>query len=232
MLGVPRSTIYGHLNKATVGTRPHAQKTVTPSPPPAEPPPDTDRPVDEHIYAPTSAPRTSRACPSCGHEPTTREEATTQRADLAVTWLYADPNRPGQLLPRRHCRHCQPHHPVVDIACAVCGDGHIPHRRPRHRDDQRRDPTQTRAALVGRRRLATHLLVPAVPRTRPGGAKQALMSPTTSRMWWRASPWAAWPPGWRFCWPPRCFPGWILWGRLRPPAARQVPPEALSPPRW
>jgi hypothetical protein len=38
ILTVPRSTIYGHLNKATVGTRPRAQKTVVkPSPPAAEP---------------------------------------------------------------------------------------------------------------------------------------------------------------------------------------------------
>ncbi len=125
MLTAPRSTIYGHLNKTTIGTRPHAQKTVTPSPLAAEPPPDTDRPVDGHTYAPASAPRTPRACPSCGHEPTTREEATTQRADLAVTWLSTDPDRPGQLLPQHHCRRCQPHHPVVDIACTVCGDGPI-----------------------------------------------------------------------------------------------------------
>ena len=88
-------------------------------------PPGADRPVDGHTRDPASAPRTSRACPSCGHEPTTREEATTQRADLAVTRLSTDPNQPGQLFPRQHCRHCQPHHPVVDIACAVCGDGPI-----------------------------------------------------------------------------------------------------------
>ncbi len=110
MLDVPRSTIYGHLDKATVGTRPHAQKTVaTPSPP----------------VSPTSAPRMSRACPSCGHDPRTREEATAQCADLAVTWLCADPDRPGQVLTRRHCRRCQPHSPVADIACVVCGDGPI-----------------------------------------------------------------------------------------------------------
>ena len=64
--------------------------------------------------APAAAPRTSRACPSCGHEPRTREEATAQRADLALIWLSADPDRPGQLLPQQHCRRCQPHGPVVD----------------------------------------------------------------------------------------------------------------------
>jgi len=125
MLTVPRSTVYGHLDKATVGARPRAQKTVASAPPSAEPAPGTEQPIEGHTGAPASAPRTSRACPGCGHEPTTREEATTQRADLAVTWLRTDPNRPGRLLPRQHCRHCQPHGPVVDIACAVCGDGPI-----------------------------------------------------------------------------------------------------------
>jgi len=121
ILTVPRSTIYGHLNKTTVGARPRAQKTVASAPPA----PGTGPAGVEQIGAPTSAPRTSRACPSCGHDPTTREEATTQRADLAVTWLCTDPGRPGQVLTRRHCRRCQPHGPVVDLACAVCGDGPI-----------------------------------------------------------------------------------------------------------
>ncbi len=110
MFTVPRSTIYGHLDKATVGARPRAQKTVaSPSPP----------------GAPPSAPRAPRACPGCGHDPRTREEATAQRADLAVTWLCADPDRPGQVLTRRYCRRCQPHSPVADIACVACGDGPI-----------------------------------------------------------------------------------------------------------
>jgi len=110
MFTVPRSTVYGHLDKATVGARPRAQKTVATSSPPG---------------SPTSAPRMSRACPSCGHDPKTREEATAQRADLAVTWLCADPDRPGQVLTRRHCRRCPPHSPVADIACVACGDGPI-----------------------------------------------------------------------------------------------------------
>ncbi len=110
MFTVPRSTVYGHLDKATVGARPRAQKTV---------------PTSSPSGAFPSAPRMSRACPSCGHDPRTREEATTQRADLAVTWLGADPDRPGQVLTRRHCRRCQPHTSVADIACVVCGDGPI-----------------------------------------------------------------------------------------------------------
>jgi len=124
LLGVPRSTIYGHLDKATVGARPHAQKTVAAAPPSAEPAFSKARATDGHTLTHAS-PRTSRACPGCGHEPRTREEATTQRSDLAVSWLCTDPGRPGQLLTRRHCRRCQPHGPVVDIACVVCVDGPI-----------------------------------------------------------------------------------------------------------
>lgn len=110
MFTVPRSTVYGHLDKATVGARPRAQKTVATSSSPG---------------SPTSAPRMSRACPSCRHDPKTREEATAQRADLAVIWLCTDPDRPGQVLTRRHCRRCQPHGAVADIACVACGDGPI-----------------------------------------------------------------------------------------------------------
>ena len=124
MLGVPRSTIYGHLNKATVGTPPHAHKTVAAATFSAETAPSNDPAGDAHTRGARITAK-SRACPGCGHEPRTREEATTQRADLAVTWLCADPHRPGQLLTRQHCRRCQPHGPVLDLACAVCGDGPI-----------------------------------------------------------------------------------------------------------
>lgn len=102
MLKVPRTTVYGHLSKAK--TR-RSEPTAPPEPSP---------PV-----------RSSRICPTCGHEPTTRAEAAHQRADLAVDWLHLDPDRPGQLTSRHHCRHCEPDQPAVDIACTVCGDGPI-----------------------------------------------------------------------------------------------------------
>lgn len=61
--------------------------------------------------------------------------AGAQRADLAVTWLCADPHRQaGHVLTRRYCRRCQPRGAVVDVACVACGDGAHPHRRPRNRD--------------------------------------------------------------------------------------------------
>ncbi|RYF60156.1 MAG: Hin recombinase, partial [Comamonadaceae bacterium] len=48
-----------------------------------------------------------------------------QRADLAVTWLHADPHHRGRAISRHHCRHCEPGQPAFDIACSVCGDGPI-----------------------------------------------------------------------------------------------------------
>ncbi|WP_147283528.1 Hin recombinase [Rhodococcus sp. AG1013] len=74
---------------------------------------------------PAPPPKTSRACPSCGHEPATRSEAAHQRADLAVSWLYLDSEVPGVIIARHHCRSCQPEEPAVDVACTVCGDGPI-----------------------------------------------------------------------------------------------------------
>lgn len=102
MLGVPRTTVYGHLSKKTSGG------TETPA-----------------IAVPTPPTRVSRACPTCGHEPTTRAEAAHQRADLAVTWLHPDPADPDGVVTQHHCRHCEPHETAFDIACTLCGDGPI-----------------------------------------------------------------------------------------------------------
>ncbi|MDV6247995.1 recombinase family protein [Rhodococcus opacus] len=101
MLKVPRTTVYGHLDKKARRSQPTT-------------PPEPSPPV-----------RSSRICPTCGHEPTTRAEAAHQRADLAVDWLHLDPDRPGQLTIRHHCRHCEPDQPAGDIACTICGDGPI-----------------------------------------------------------------------------------------------------------
>ncbi|MGW4339558.1 recombinase family protein [Rhodococcus koreensis] len=101
MLNVPRTTVYGHLNKRSVDTAPVTREITTP-------------PV-----------RTSRACPTCGYEPTTRAEAAHQRADLAVMWLHPHPDRRGAVISRHHCRHCEPGKPAFDIACRICGDGPI-----------------------------------------------------------------------------------------------------------
>ncbi len=103
MLKVPRTTVYGHLNKRVDIASVTQEITVVVDPPAS----------------------TSRTCPTCGYEPSTRAEAAHQRADLAVTWLHADPDHRGTVISRHHCRHCEPGHPAFDIACSICGDGPI-----------------------------------------------------------------------------------------------------------
>ncbi|MGW5153459.1 recombinase family protein [Rhodococcus koreensis] len=105
MLKVPRTTVYGHLNKRAVS--------------------HPDKPATADLADPPAVVRAPRACPTCGHEPTTRAEAAHQRADLAVTWLHPDPDHLGTVISRSHCRHCEPGQPAFDIACSVCGDGPI-----------------------------------------------------------------------------------------------------------
>ncbi len=91
MLNVPRTTVYGHLNKRT----------------PAE-----CSPVDPAVIkaAGLVAPvRTPRTCPSCGYEPSTRAEAAHLRADLAVIWLHPHLGDLGSVIARSHCRHVPRH---------------------------------------------------------------------------------------------------------------------------
>ncbi|WNF44415.1 recombinase family protein [Rhodococcus sp. SG20037] len=112
MLSVPRITVYGHLNKRA----PAASASTDP--------------VDTVAVVPVVpvAMRTSRICPSCGYEPSTRAEAAHQRGDLAVIWLHPhtdNPPDPGAVLARSHCHQCEPGPPAVDVACTVCGDGPI-----------------------------------------------------------------------------------------------------------
>lgn len=112
MLSVPRTTVYGHLDKrspaASSQTRPGNEPTT--------------------VVDPVPAVRTSRTCPSCGYEPSTRAEAAHQRADLAVIWLHPHPDNPGDpgsAVARSHCHQCEPGPPAFDVACTVCGDGPI-----------------------------------------------------------------------------------------------------------
>jgi len=112
VLGVSRTTLYRHLKT----TRPEG---ITPTPVSGAPAPAA--PV---LVSPTTG-RSSRACPSCGLEPSTREEAAQLRADLAVRWLHPDPNNPGSVVEGRHCRTCHPRGRVVDVECTRCGDGPI-----------------------------------------------------------------------------------------------------------
>lgn len=105
MLNVPRTTVYGHLNK-------NKSTGISTAHPPG------DVPVN-------SAVRVPRTCPTCGYEPSTRAEAAHQRGDLAVAWLHPDVDDSNAVVIRSHCRHCEPEPPAFDVACAVCGDGPI-----------------------------------------------------------------------------------------------------------
>ena len=107
MLNVPRTTVYGHLNKNK-----SASTSTAHSP--------GDVPVNSVV--PMRVPRT---CPTCGYEPSTRAEAAHQRGDLAVAWLHPDVDDPNAVVIRSHCRHCEPEPPAFDVACTVCGDGPI-----------------------------------------------------------------------------------------------------------
>ncbi|KZL30487.1 MULTISPECIES: recombinase family protein [Rhodococcus] len=109
MLNVPRTTVYGHLNK-------RSQATSSQTRPGREPAAVADS---------VAAVRSPRICPSCGYAPSTRAEAAHQRADLAVIWLYPYPADLGSVIARLHCHHCEPAPPAFDVACAVCGDGPI-----------------------------------------------------------------------------------------------------------
>jgi hypothetical protein len=149
---VPRTTIYGHLAKNTVGGRPRAKKPATsaeqaeaapqgpstasvaeirPRPLPARllPPIEDQSPQERERLVRQRRRRagpsiSSLACPNCGHEPTARYEALQQREDLAIVWLY-QPTARAAITEHAHCAHCQPHVPTELLACTRCGDGPI-----------------------------------------------------------------------------------------------------------
>jgi DNA invertase Pin-like site-specific DNA recombinase len=123
---VPRTTIYGHLNNGTVGSRPRARTlpagvetepavatdspTTSLRPKPAripligEPPSAQELQLRQRLVRQREAMRASR-CPTCGNEPGEAQIRWRQRQDLAIIWLHLD----GDILQeRRHCVACQP----------------------------------------------------------------------------------------------------------------------------
>jgi DNA invertase Pin-like site-specific DNA recombinase len=87
-----------------------------------EPVPAAERELVERLTRQREKMRASR-CPSCGNEPMEAQDRWQQRQDLAIVWLYADPDHPGDVVEKNHCAHCQPHQHFATIVCPLCGDG-------------------------------------------------------------------------------------------------------------
>lgn len=150
ILGVKRGTLYGHLDKTTLGARPRAT-TATPATVTAAvsnigtessaTDPDTEirRPKPARLTGPGSevspelmarlehqrAAMRASQCPTCGNEPVQARARWQQRQDLAIVWLYADPDQPGTVIEKHHCAECQPHQHFATVVCPLCGDGPI-----------------------------------------------------------------------------------------------------------
>ncbi|MGH3432099.1 MAG: recombinase family protein [Thermocrispum sp.] len=123
LFGVPRSTVYGHLDKTTVGARPKAARPRTPAPAGAGQTPSAPPNRAERSGSMDAA---SGRCPSCGTDPGRSARARwQQRQDLAVSWLYPNPQQPDTVIERHHCAACQPHEHVTVLECPRCGDGPI-----------------------------------------------------------------------------------------------------------
>jgi DNA invertase Pin-like site-specific DNA recombinase len=97
---VPRTTLYGHLDKTSIGGRPRSRNPTptcksTLRPRPAAPGQETLTAPGHDVPRPTErqriAMRASR-CPTCGNEPTQTRHRWQQRQDLATIWLHLDGN--------------------------------------------------------------------------------------------------------------------------------------------
>lgn len=91
---------------------------------PGEPLSPQEHDLHERLVHQRDRMRVSR-CPTCGNEPAEARARWQQRQDLAIVWLYADPDRPGEITEWRHCAECQPHQRFQTIVCPLCGDGPI-----------------------------------------------------------------------------------------------------------
>jgi hypothetical protein len=69
--------------------------------------------------------RGAEPCPTCGNEPAGANSLWSQRQDLTITWLEADPTRPGEIIEVRHCTKCQPRQHISSSDCALCDNGPI-----------------------------------------------------------------------------------------------------------
>jgi DNA invertase Pin-like site-specific DNA recombinase len=139
LFGVPRSTVYGHLDKTTVGARPKAARPRTPAAETGQPPSASPERADRS----GSVDAANGLCPSCGAEAGHGARARwQQRQDLAITWLYPDPQQPGAVIERHHCAACQPHEYVTVLECPRCGDGPMLAGELAHRDEPASGPVR------------------------------------------------------------------------------------------
>lgn len=69
--------------------------------------------------------RRTAPCPTCGNEPADASSLWSQRQDLTINWLEADPTRPGEIIDVRHCTKCQPNQNISSADCAMCDNGPI-----------------------------------------------------------------------------------------------------------
>ena len=135
---VSRKTVYRHLGPA--GGRRQPGKTTRSLRAPAGPLATLPSPVHARTSEPAPGSRAraraasaALACPACGHEPATRDEALRQCEDLAIVWLHLDGDHVTEA---RHCVACQPHEHIIDVSCAGCGDGPLITGQPHEPDDQ------------------------------------------------------------------------------------------------
>jgi DNA invertase Pin-like site-specific DNA recombinase len=126
IFNVARTTLYGHLTNASVGTRPRARKPNTDTTAPASAAASPATPMSAPHGKPGQQPVHPRAallassCPTCQTQPTDAQTRWRLRHDLATIWLHLDGE---DLREQRHCVTCQPHTQPLIIECDLCGDG-------------------------------------------------------------------------------------------------------------
>ena len=148
---VPRTTIYGHLDKHSVGSRPRAGK-LRPSPTAqpsmaadiSAPQAGTTDPFSDDLH-PIRVRLRHPDNPLSTQEPELRDRLQRQRDTMRASRCPTCGNEPIEVKTRwqqrqdlatqwlhldgaafreqRHCAACQPHKEVLIIECAHCGDG-------------------------------------------------------------------------------------------------------------
>jgi DNA invertase Pin-like site-specific DNA recombinase len=165
---VPRTTIYGHLNNGSAGTRPRARKPPAPTtassnpggsgdsagsplaafrPKPAripqtdEPPSEQERALRERLVRQREAMRASR-CPTCGNEPVEAQipvAATPRSRHHLATPRWRHPARTAAL-----CRLPTPRPTRAVLECDRCGDGPLITGLPANTPTEQWPPALTR----------------------------------------------------------------------------------------